>query len=85
LSLYSLCTVNASFIRISLQKMSKKGGNPENLHSFKSDSEKPLTETFTVRITPEMKSAIKEQDNPQNFVRQAIQKALDGDLSSLDS
>ncbi|BAZ32809.1 hypothetical protein NIES4074_53160 [Cylindrospermum sp. NIES-4074] len=53
-------------------------GTPENLQPFTTDRDEPLSEKLTVRITKSMDAEIKSQDNPPEFVREAIQKALDG-------
>lgn len=53
-------------------------GTPENLQPFTTDRDEPLSEKLTVRITKSMDTEIKSQDNPPEFVREAIQKALDG-------
>ncbi|BAZ47742.1 hypothetical protein NIES4103_03450 [Nostoc sp. NIES-4103] len=49
-------------------------GNPQN---FENQPSKELTEQISFRATKEMKEAVKAQDNPPEFCRQAIQKALD--------
>ncbi len=52
-------------------------GKPENLQPMKSEREKPLTEQVNLRVTKEMKEEIQKQDDPPEFCREAIQKALD--------
>ncbi|QSJ19349.1 hypothetical protein JYQ62_11875 [Nostoc sp. UHCC 0702] len=52
-------------------------GNPENLKNFTTNREKPLKEYLHLRITEEMKQEIQQQEDPPEFCRQAIQKALD--------
>ncbi|MBW4614439.1 MAG: hypothetical protein KME21_14435 [Desmonostoc vinosum HA7617-LM4] len=52
-------------------------GNPENLQPMKSDREEPLTEQVNLRVSKRMKEEIQQQDNPPEFCREAIQKALD--------
>ncbi|QLE54819.1 hypothetical protein [Nostoc sp. TCL26-01] len=54
-------------------------GKPEN---FNNPPSKDLTETVTFRTTKEMKDAIKSQDNPGQFCRDAIQEKLDKSTSS---
>ncbi|WP_414571754.1 hypothetical protein [Nostoc sp. CCY 9925] len=49
-------------------------GNPQN---FDNPSSQELNTTFTFRCTEGMKEEIKAQDNPAQFCRDAIQKALD--------
>lgn len=49
-------------------------GNPEN---FGNPPSKELTEQISFRVTKEMKQEVKAQDDPPEFCRQAIQKALD--------
>ncbi|WP_016869201.1 MULTISPECIES: hypothetical protein [Fischerella] len=39
--------------------------------------EEPLTEQWTMRITKTMKNRLSQVDEPREFCRQAIQKALD--------
>ncbi|MBD2211650.1 hypothetical protein H6G64_22320 [Calothrix sp. FACHB-156] len=49
-------------------------GNPQN---FGNQESKELTENLTFRVTKEMKEAVKAQDNPAEFCREAIQEKLD--------
>ncbi|BAZ51818.1 hypothetical protein NIES4103_44760 [Nostoc sp. NIES-4103] len=52
-------------------------GNPESLKPFTTDREEPLTEKMNIRMTKTMKQEVQQQENPPEFCRQAIQKALD--------
>lgn len=53
-------------------------GNPEiKNHGFKTDRDKPLTEYIHLRVTKEMKEQVKAKEDPPEFCRRAIQKALD--------
>jgi len=52
-------------------------GTPENLKPIKSDREEPLTEKMNIRMTKTMKEEVQQQENPPEFCREAIQKALD--------
>ncbi|QSJ15555.1 hypothetical protein JYQ62_27540 [Nostoc sp. UHCC 0702] len=52
-------------------------GTPENLEPGKRKGEEPLTEKMNIRMTKAMKEEVKSHDDPPEFVRQAIQKALD--------
>ncbi|MEH2361202.1 hypothetical protein [Nostoc sp.] len=52
-------------------------GTPENLKPIKSEREEPLTEKINLRMTKSMKEEVQQQDNPPEFCREAIQKALD--------
>ncbi|BAY79063.1 hypothetical protein NIES25_55450 (plasmid) [Nostoc linckia NIES-25] len=52
-------------------------GNPESLKPIKSDREEPLTQNLNFRVTERMKDEVKAQENPPEFCREAIQKALD--------
>ncbi len=63
-------------IYISIQ-MTKNKGKPENLKPFTTDREEPLTERLNLRITKTMKEEVQQQDDPPEFCREAIQKALD--------
>ncbi|MEH2058654.1 MAG: hypothetical protein V7K97_21375 [Nostoc sp.] len=54
--------------------MSKLKGKPEN---FDNPPSRELTENVTFRATKEMKEEIQKQDNPAQFCRDAVQKALD--------
>jgi hypothetical protein len=54
-------------------------GNPENLKKFTSDRDNQLTEQLNFRVTKEMKEEVKAKDDPPEFCRRAIQKALDED------
>jgi len=57
-------------------------GTPENLQPISSDREEKLKETFTVRVTEEMKKEIKSKDDAQEFVREAIKEKLDREKQS---
>ncbi|QSJ14318.1 hypothetical protein JYQ62_20580 [Nostoc sp. UHCC 0702] len=57
--------------------MANPKGNPQNFEPIKSTRDKPLTEKMNIRMTQEMKEAVKAQEDPPEFCRQAIQKALD--------
>ncbi|MDZ8033979.1 hypothetical protein [Nostoc sp. DedSLP04] len=52
-------------------------GNPQNFEPIKSDREEPLDGKLTIRVTKSMEEEVKAQDNPPEFCRKAIQKALD--------
>ncbi|QSJ16220.1 hypothetical protein JYQ62_31435 [Nostoc sp. UHCC 0702] len=52
-------------------------GTPENLEPGQRKGEEPLTEQVNLRVTKEMKEAIKAHDDPPEFCRRAIQEALD--------
>ncbi|MEH2290370.1 hypothetical protein [Nostoc sp.] len=52
-------------------------GSLENLNNFITDTEKPLTTTISFRATEKMKQEVKVQDDPAEFCRERIQKALD--------
>ncbi|MEH2320111.1 hypothetical protein [Nostoc sp.] len=52
-------------------------GNPQNLEPIKSSRDEQLTEQLNFRVTKDMKEEVKAQDNPPEFCRDAIQKALD--------
>ncbi|WP_026100317.1 hypothetical protein [Fortiea contorta] len=52
-------------------------GHPESLKPFTTDREKPLEEKLSFRVTKEMKQEVQQQENPPEFCREAIQKALD--------
>ncbi|MEH2174052.1 hypothetical protein [Nostoc sp.] len=56
--------------------MPDRKGKPEN---FGNQPSKELTEQLSFRVTKEMKEEIKAKDDPPEFCRQAIQKALDED------
>ena len=53
--------------------MSKSKGKPEN---FDNPPSRDLTENVTFRATKEIKEEIQKQDNPAQFCRDAVQKAL---------
>ncbi|AFZ23060.1 hypothetical protein Cylst_0733 [Cylindrospermum stagnale PCC 7417] len=57
--------------------MANPKGNPETLKPFTTDREEPLTAKLTVRITESMETELKKQDNPPEFVREAIAEKLD--------
>ncbi|MEH2071866.1 MAG: hypothetical protein V7K47_27580 [Nostoc sp.] len=53
-------------------------GNPDiKNYGFKTDREEPLTEKMNIRMTKSMKQEVHKQDDPPEFCREAIQKALD--------
>ncbi|WP_445632143.1 hypothetical protein [Nostoc sp. DSM 114167] len=52
-------------------------GTPENLQPGKRRGEEPLTEKMNIRMTKAMKDEVQQQDDPPEFCREAIQKALD--------
>jgi len=52
-------------------------GNPESLQPIQPKGEEPLTANLSFRVTESMKEAVKAQDNPAQFCRDAIQRALD--------
>ncbi|QLE58748.1 hypothetical protein [Nostoc sp. TCL26-01] len=54
-------------------------GKPEN---FGNQESKDLTDNLSFRVTKEMKEAVKAQDNPAQFCRDAIQEKLDKSTSS---
>jgi len=60
--------------------MARPGGNPnikDNPHTFKTDRDEPLTEKLSMRITPSMLAELKQHENWQELVRQAISEALE--------
>ncbi|MGV0102613.1 CopG family transcriptional regulator [Nostoc sp. DSM 114160] len=70
--------VHVSFkLYLHLSTMPNPKGNPENLKPLKSDREEPLTQNLNFRVTEKMKEEVKAQDDPPEFCREAIQKALD--------
>jgi hypothetical protein len=63
-----------------------KRGNPNiKNHGFKTDRDEPLIEKMNIRMTKTMKEKIQQQENPPEFCRQAIQKALDELKKSAES
>jgi len=54
--------------------MSDRKGKPEN---FGNQPSKDLSEQLSFRVTKEMKEQVKAQDDPPQFCRDAIQRALD--------
>ena len=60
------------------QASGRPGGNPDiKQYGFKTDRAEPLKERVQIRIPTSMKQKLQEQDNWQEFVRQAIAKALE--------
>ncbi|QSJ15135.1 hypothetical protein JYQ62_25210 [Nostoc sp. UHCC 0702] len=57
--------------------MANPKGNPQNFEPAQPKGEEPMTSTVSFRTTESMKEAIKEHDDPAEFCRRAIQKALD--------
>ncbi|MDZ8106120.1 MAG: hypothetical protein RM338_10930 [Nostoc sp. DedQUE12a] len=54
--------------------MPDRKGKPEN---FGNQPSKDLSEQLSFRVTKEMKEEVRSQDDPAQFCRDAIQKALD--------
>lgn len=52
-------------------------GTPENLEPGKRKGEEPFTDQLSFRVTKNMKEEVKAQEDPPEFCREAIQKALD--------
>jgi hypothetical protein len=58
--------------------MSNHKGKPEN---FGNQESRELTENLSFRVTKDMKDAVKAKDDPSDFCRKAIQRALDEESS----
>ena len=57
--------------------MSNPKGNPNIVkYGFKTDRAEPLRERVQIRIPTSMKKQLQEQENWQEFVRQAIAEKL---------
>lgn len=57
--------------------MSNPKGNPDIVkYGFTTDREEPLRERVQIRVPASMKEKLQEQENWQEFARQAIAKAL---------
>ena len=55
-------------------------GNPNiKEYGFKTDRKESLTAKLSMRVTPSMLNKLKEQENWQELVREAIAKALEED------
>ncbi|MBC1239694.1 hypothetical protein [Nostoc sp. 2RC] len=54
-------------------------GTPENLEPGKRKGEEPLTEQVNLRVTKAMKEELSTKNDPPEFCRRAIQRALDED------
>jgi hypothetical protein len=55
----------------------RPGGNPDlEQHQFSTDRAESLTEKLTIRIPPSMMAALKQRENWQELVRNAIAQAL---------
>ncbi|MBH8551370.1 hypothetical protein I8751_03040 [Nostocaceae cyanobacterium CENA357] len=54
--------------------MGKSKGKPEN---FGNQESRDLNDQLSFRVTKEMKEAVKAKEDPPEFCRRAIQKALD--------
>ncbi|MDJ0535763.1 MAG: hypothetical protein QNJ70_25290 [Xenococcaceae cyanobacterium MO_207.B15] len=60
------------------QSSGRPGGNPDiKKYGFKSDRDEPLRERLQIRIPTSMKKKLEEQENWQEFVRQAIAEKLE--------
>ncbi len=59
------------------QSSGRPGGNPDiKKYGFKTDRAEPLRERVQIRIPTSMKKKLQEQENWQEFVRQAIAEKL---------
>ncbi|MDZ8090614.1 MAG: hypothetical protein RMZ42_01535 [Nostoc sp. DedQUE05] len=71
------------FVRLKLylylSTMPNPKGNPQNFEPAQPKGDKPLTDQLSFRVSKEMKEEVKAKDDPPEFCRQAIQKALDED------
>ena len=55
----------------------RPGGNPDiKKYQFKTDRDEPLRERLQIRVPTSMKNRLKQLDNWQEFVRQAIAEKL---------
>lgn len=55
----------------------RPGGNPDiKQYGFKSDRDEPLRSRLQLRVPDSMKQQLEQQDNWQEFVRQAIAEKL---------
>ncbi len=52
-------------------------GNPQNFEPAQPKGEEPMTTSISFRCTESMKEAVKAQDDPAQFCRDAIQEKLD--------
>ncbi|MBD2200411.1 MULTISPECIES: hypothetical protein [Calothrix] len=52
-------------------------GTPENLEPGTRKGQEPFTDQLSFRVTRDMKEAVKAQDDPAQFCRDAIQEKLD--------
>ena len=60
------------------QSSGRPGGNPDiKKYGFKTDRAEPLRERVQIRIPTSMKKKLQEQENWQEFVRQAIAEKLE--------
>jgi hypothetical protein len=57
-------------------------GTPENLQPFSTDREEKLTEQLNIRVSEKMKEEVKKQNDPNEFVREAIKEKLEKQKSS---
>ena len=56
----------------------RPGGNPNiKEYGFKTDRPEPLIEKLQLRVSASMKEKVKSRENWQEFVRDAIEKALE--------
>ena len=56
----------------------RPGGNPDiKKYGFKTDRDEPLRERLQIRVPTSMKNRLKELDNWQEFVREAIAEKLE--------
>jgi hypothetical protein len=55
-----------------------KRGNPDiKEYGFKTDREEPFNKLLAVKVTESMYNQVKSQPDSSEFMRKAIQKALD--------
>lgn len=61
----------------------RPGGNPDIAkYGFKTNRPEPLRESLQLRVSASMKEKLKNRENWQEFVRNAIEKALEEPLVS---
>lgn len=68
------------YTRYKLMPRPKGSGNPDihlNPQTFKTDRAEPLAELLQLRVTASMKATLKDMDDWQEFVRQAIADKLE--------
>ena len=75
--LLNLLLLSTSIAMAGNKNSGRPGGNPDIAQfRFKTDRDEPLRERLQIRVPASMKQQVQQQDDWQEFVRQAIAEKL---------